>query len=98
MRRSSRTTFGAVISKGADLVFCDKDEALAIFKTETVGDVCGALKQSTKTFAVNNGAQGGVLFDGQATVSVPSVPAGAVDTNGAGNMFAGICSDRVPRF
>ena len=47
-----------------------------------------ALKQSAKTFAVTDSAQGAIVFDGKDTVSVPGVPADAVDTNGAGDMFA----------
>ena len=42
-----------------------------------------------KTFAATDGAQGAIIFDGQATVSVPGVPVDAVDKNGAGDMFAG---------
>ena len=79
----------AVIGEGIDLVFCNRDEALAVTQTETLGDTCYALKQSAKTFAVTNGAQAAIVFDGQATVSVPGVPADAFDTNGAGDIFAG---------
>jgi sugar/nucleoside kinase (ribokinase family) len=79
----------AVIGDGVDLVFCNKDEALAFTQTETVDEACEALKQSAKAFAVTDGAQGAIIFDGQETVSVPGVPADAVDTNGAGDMFAG---------
>ena len=79
----------AVIGDGVDLVFCNKDEALAFTQTETVDDACEALKQSAKAFAVTDGAQGAIVFDGQETASVPGVPADAVDTNGAGDMFAG---------
>jgi len=79
----------AVIGDGVDLVFCNKDEALAFTQTETVGEACDALKQSAKSFAITDGAQGAIIFDGQATVSVPGVPVDAVDTNGAGDMFAG---------
>lgn len=79
----------AVIGNGVDIVFCNKDEALAFTKTETIDEACEALKQSAKTFAVTDGAQGAIVFDGKDTVSVPGVPADAVDTNGAGDMFAG---------
>ena len=79
----------AVIGSGVDLVFCNKDEALAFTKTETIGEACVMLRQSATTFAVTDGAQGAIIFDGQAIVSVPGVPADAVDTNGAGDMFAG---------
>ena len=78
-----------VIGEGVDLVFCNKDEALAFTKTETVDEACVTLKQSATAFAVTDGAQGAIIFDGQAIVRVPGVPADAVDTNGAGDMFAG---------
>jgi len=54
-----------------------------------VDEACETLKQSAKAFAVTDGAQGAIIFDGKDTVSVPGVPADAVDTNGAGDMFAG---------
>jgi sugar/nucleoside kinase (ribokinase family) len=78
----------AVTGDGVDLVFCNKDEALAFTQTKTVDEACGALKQSAKTFAVTDSAQGAIVFDGKDTVNVPGVPADAVDTNGAGDMFA----------
>lgn len=78
----------AVIGDGVDLVFCNKDEALAFTQTKTVDEACGALKQSAKTFAVTDSAQGAIVFDGKDTFSLPGVPADAVDTNDAGDMFA----------
>ena len=54
-----------------------------------VDEACETLKQSAKAFAVTDGAQGAIVFDEKDTVSVPGVPADAVDTNGAGDMFAG---------
>ena len=78
----------AVIGDGVDLVFCNKGEALAFTQTKTVDETCGTLKQSAKTFAVTDSAQGAIVFDGKDTVSVPDVPADAVDANGAGDVFA----------
>ncbi|MDA7717815.1 PfkB family carbohydrate kinase [Pseudomonadales bacterium] len=57
----------SVIGDGVDLVFCNKNEALAF----------------------TDGVQGAIIFDGQATFSVSGVPADAVDTNGAWEMFPG---------
>jgi sugar/nucleoside kinase (ribokinase family) len=78
-----------VIGDGVDLVFCNKDEALAFTHTETISGACKALRQSAKRFAVTDGAQGAIIFDGQETIIVPGVAADPVDTNGAGDMFAG---------
>ena len=78
----------AVIGDGVDLVFCNKGEAPAFTQTKTVDEACGTLRQSEKTFAVTDSAQCAIVFDGKDTVSEPGVPADAVDTNGAGDMFA----------
>ncbi len=87
--RNHAISLRSVIGDGIDLIFCNKDEALAYSQTETIDDACDALKQSAKIFAVTDGADGAIIFDGQSTVSLPGVPADAVDTNGAGDMFAG---------
>ena len=40
-------------------------------------------------YAVTVGAKGAIVFDGRTIINVPGVPTNAVDTNGAGDMFAG---------
>ena len=54
-----------VIGDGVDLIFCNKDEAMAFTGTETLDAASEALKQYTKTFAITDGARGAVTFDGQ---------------------------------
>jgi len=41
------------------------------------------------TFAITLGAKGAVVFDGQALINIDANPVTAVDTNGAGDLFAG---------
>ena len=79
----------AIIGDGIDLIFCNKDEALAFTNTENINQACEALKGITKTFAITYGADGAMVFDGDAITSVAAVPTKAIDTNGAGDMFAG---------
>jgi sugar/nucleoside kinase (ribokinase family) len=79
----------AIIGDGIDLIFCNKDEALAFTQTESVEQAGETLKQSAKTYAITDGANGAMVFDGQSNFSVPAVQANAIDTNGAGDMFAG---------
>jgi len=79
----------ALIGNGVDLVFCIKDGALASIQIGPVDEACDGLKQSAKTFAVTNGAQDAIVFNGQGAVSVPGIPADVVDTNDAGDMCAG---------
>jgi sugar/nucleoside kinase (ribokinase family) len=78
-----------VIGDGVDLIFCNKDEATAFTGTETLDAASEALKQYTKTFAITDGAKGAITFDGASLEQSEGVKAKAVDTNGAGDMFAG---------
>ena len=78
-----------VIGDGVDLIFCNKDEAMAFTGTETLDAASEALKQYTKTFAITDGARGAVTFDGSSLDYSHGVKAKAIDTNGAGDMFAG---------
>jgi sugar/nucleoside kinase (ribokinase family) len=79
----------AIIGDGIDLIFCNKDEALAFTKTEDISRASEALKGVARTFAITDGANGAIVYDGNQLTLVAAVPAMAVDTNGAGDMFAG---------
>ena len=79
----------AVIGEGVDLVFCNKDEAVAFTESDSIEEAFEALKRYTKTFAVTDGGNGAFVFDGESMIKSPGVAADAVDTNGAGDMFAG---------
>jgi sugar/nucleoside kinase (ribokinase family) len=78
-----------VIGGGVDLVFCNKDEAMAFTGTDTLEAAAEALKNCTKTFAITDGANGAITFDGNTLNQSKGVEAKAIDTNGAGDMFAG---------
>jgi sugar/nucleoside kinase (ribokinase family) len=79
----------SVIGDGVDLIFCNKDEALAFTQEDSLETAVEALKTYTKTFAITDGANGALVFDGQELFNAPAVKANAIDTNGAGDMFAG---------
>jgi sugar/nucleoside kinase (ribokinase family) len=79
----------SVIGDGVDLIFCNKDEAQAFTETNSIESAAEKLKHYAKTFAITDGANGAHLFDGQDLFMVPAVKANAIDTNGAGDMFAG---------
>jgi sugar/nucleoside kinase (ribokinase family) len=78
-----------VIGGGVDLIFCNKDEAMAFTGTDTLEAAAESLKQYTKTFAITDGANGAITFDGNTLNQSKGVEAKAIDTNGAGDMFAG---------
>ena len=79
----------SVIGDGVDLIFCNKDEALAFTGADTIEQAVETLKSYTKTSVITDGANGATVFDGDSLSQVPGVKAKAIDTNGAGDMFAG---------
>ncbi len=78
-----------VVDDGIDLIFCNKDESLAFTNTATLDKACEALTESSKMFAVTDGANGAIVCEGRKILNVPGTHTNAVDTNGAGDMFAG---------
>ena len=78
-----------IIGEKIDLIFCNEDEALSWANTEKLEDALTALKNITKTFVVTLGANGAITFDGKIENQISPEKVEAIDTNGAGDMFAG---------
>ncbi|MDD0852817.1 adenosine kinase [Halobacteriovorax sp. GB3] len=81
--------FNEMIGEGVDLLFCNEAEALSYTGTETIEQASVELKKIAKTFAITLGEKGAHVFDGQETIEVLTNKVEAVDTNGAGDLFAG---------
>ncbi len=78
-----------IIGDGIDLLFCNQDEALLMTGAADVAEAVTALKASAKQFAITRGAEGAVLFDGENVIEVPAERVTPVDSNGAGDVYAG---------
>ena len=78
-----------VVGSGVDLLFCNEEEALSFTGAATTGDAFQSLKNVAKQFVVTRGPDGALVWDGAGVVEIAPVPAKAVDTNGAGDLFAG---------
>jgi len=78
-----------MIGDGVDLIFCNRDEAMGFTQTTTIEDACDELKKYCTQFAITCGSEGALLFDGKNLITVPAQNIKPVDTNGAGDMFAG---------
>lgn len=78
-----------VIGNGVDLLFCNRDEAKLWSGSESMDDAIESLKQVAKHFVITLGAEGALVFDGTQLYQVDAISTQAVDTNGAGDMFAG---------
>jgi sugar/nucleoside kinase (ribokinase family) len=78
-----------VIGGGIDMLFCNRDEALAFSGRESIDEAFEVLRQCVKNFVVTDGAAGIYVFNGEIVFKVPGCSADAIDTNGAGDMVAG---------
>ena len=78
-----------MIGDGVDLLFCNQAEALAWTDCLDLDLAVEELSKIAKSFAITLGAQGALLFDGTEIHQIAPHPITAVDSNGAGDMFAG---------
>lgn len=78
-----------MIGPGVDLLFCNRAEAMAWADTSDLNQAVEAIGQIAKQFVITLGQKGALAFDGQTLHTIAGTPTAAVDTNGAGDMFAG---------
>ncbi len=79
----------SLLACGIDILFCNEAEAMEVTRSANLEEALQALTQQVKTFAVTRGPKGAVVYDGANLVTVEAPEVHAVDTNGAGDMFAG---------
>ncbi len=78
-----------MVGDQVDLLFCNKDEALGWTGCDDIESAAESMKKTAKTFAITLGKDGALVFDGETLQQVPGSAVKAIDTNGAGDMFAG---------
>lgn len=78
-----------MLGDGVDLLFANRQEALMWANTEDLDTAIEKIKTQAKTFVITLGDKGALLYDGINTINVDAKPVKAIDTNGAGDMFAG---------
>ena len=78
-----------VVGAGVDLLFCNEEEAMLFTGKDTINDAREALKKDANRFAITQGPNGAVIFDGDTFIDIEPYPVKAIDTNGAGDLFAG---------
>lgn len=84
-----RDRFAELIRRGVDLLFCNAEEAMILSAADDVQAAARALRGQTAGFAITLGAEGALVWDGKEESLVPAPFCEPVDTNGAGDMFAG---------
>ncbi|WP_105102956.1 adenosine kinase [Microbulbifer pacificus] len=78
-----------MIGECVDLLFCNRDEALKFCQTDSLDQAAQTLRNHSRAFAITLGADGALLWDGEQEYRVAAPKVNAIDTNGAGDMFAG---------
>ena len=78
-----------VMREGVDLIFCNKDEALSLTETTDLERATEKLSEYAKSFVITDGSNGALIYDSKVVFKSNGVAVEAIDTNGAGDMFAG---------
>jgi sugar/nucleoside kinase (ribokinase family) len=84
-----RASVDELLHGGIDLLFANEDEAKCIAQTQQLDAAVHHLKGIAREFVITCGIQGALVYDGRVLHRISAVPTQAVDTVGAGDMFAG---------
>ena len=83
-----REEFLELIRGPVDLLFCNEDEARSLLENNDTRTCAETLGQAARRVAITLGAAGALLVEDGRLIEVAGVPTTAVDTTGAGDMFA----------
>ena len=85
---TARTRLPDLLREYVDMVFANEDEAAMFAGTEDEAAALAALAELCPTAVVKLGARGALLAEGGETIAVPAKRVHAVDTTGAGDLWA----------
>lgn len=80
-----------ILGNGVDHLFCNEEEALAWAKTDRLDIAVRELKDVAAALNITLGSRGSLAIDAHSQHTAPGYPVEAVDTNGAGDIYAGAC-------
>ncbi len=89
MVRFFKPGLAEMLDDGVDLLFCNEEEACLWSDTLGVDAALESLKKIAREVVITRGGQGALVWDGEKRIDIPASPATPVDSNGAGDMFAG---------
>ena len=79
----------SVVGASVDLLFCNEEEAMLYTGKDNLLEAREELKKDAKRFVITLGANGAIIFDGDTFIDIEPYKVQAIDTNGAGDLFAG---------
>lgn len=74
---------------GLDYLFCNEEEATVWCGNQDLDAVCQQISQLARVVCLTRSAKGCIVLENGNSTEVPAAKVTAVDTNGAGDMFAG---------
>lgn len=86
---SFKGNFEEIIGASVDLLFCNVEEAKRYTGKEDLMEAREALKKEAKRFVITQGKNGAMIFDGDTFIDIEPYDVRAIDTNGAGDIYAG---------
>jgi sugar/nucleoside kinase (ribokinase family) len=78
-----------MLGEGVDLLFCNEAEALAYTGADHLMGAREALKKVARSFVITLGENGACIWDGVTFIDIEPYAVSAIDSNGAGDMYAG---------
>ena len=89
MVRFFRAGIDEMIGDGVDILFCNQEEMSVFTGHDDLTQAIAAIKPFARKVVVTLGAEGALIVDADGETRIAANPVTAVDTNGAGDMFAG---------
>jgi sugar/nucleoside kinase (ribokinase family) len=84
-----KSNFEDVIGPSVDLLFANEEEAMLFTGKDNLLEAREELKKAAKHFIITQGKNGAMIFDGDTFIDIEPYKTTAIDSNGAGDMFAG---------
>lgn len=81
--------FKKIESYGMDMIFCNDDEAMAFSDNSSIDEAINFFKDKNYLTAITRGSEGSSVLENGKQIDAPAEKIKAIDTNGAGDMFAG---------
>lgn len=78
-----------VIGNGVDVLFCNEREAQLYCGSDEIEVIQQRLQKIARTFVLTMGGEGAIVHDGHKAHWITPFPVHAIDTVGAGDVFAG---------
>jgi sugar/nucleoside kinase (ribokinase family) len=81
--------FRNVVSEYCDIIFCNSDEAKQFFGSDSIDDCTTKMAAICELAFITDGSNGCFVVENGVVSNVAGFPVKAIDTNGAGDAFAG---------